>query len=39
MVCLSTAESEFVAATEASKELIWFRHLLEELGFPQNDLT
>ena len=37
MVCLSTAESEFVAATEASKELIWFRHLLEELGFPQND--
>ena len=37
MVCLSTAEAEFVAATEASKELVWFRNFLIELGFPQNN--
>ena len=37
MVCLSTAEAEFVAATEAAKELTWFRNVLTELGFPQND--
>ena len=32
--CLSqsTLESEFVAANEATKEAIWLRHFLEELG-------
>ena len=33
MVCLSTAESEFVAATEAAKDVVWLRGLLLELGF------
>ena len=33
MVCLSTAETEFVAATEAAKDVVWLRGLLMELGF------
>ena len=33
MVCLSTAETEFVAATEAAKDVVWLRGLLLELGF------
>ena len=33
MVCLSTAEAEFVAATEAAKDVVWLRGLLSELGF------
>ena len=34
MVCLSTAEAEFVAATEAAKDdVVWLRGLLLELGF------
>ena len=32
MVCLSTAEAEFVAATEACKDVLWVRNLLSELG-------
>ena len=32
MVCLSTAEAEFVAATEAAKDVVWFRGILNELG-------
>ena len=32
MVCLSTAEAEFVAATEAAKDVLWLRGLLKELG-------
>lgn len=35
MTCLSTAEAEYVAATEAAKELIWLRNLLTELGLAQ----
>ena len=34
-VALSTTEAEFIAATEASKELIWMRKFLQELGFTQ----
>jgi hypothetical protein len=34
-VALSVAEAEYIAATEAAKEAIWFRTFLEELGFPQ----
>jgi hypothetical protein len=33
MVCLSTAEAEFVAATEAAKDVMWLRGLLTELGY------
>jgi hypothetical protein len=34
-VTLSSTEAENAAAVEATKEIIWFRQLLEELGFPQ----
>ena len=33
MVCLSTAEAEFFAATECAKELVWLRGLFAELGY------
>jgi hypothetical protein len=29
-VCLSSMESEFVALTDASKELVWFQRILQE---------
>jgi hypothetical protein len=29
---LSTIEAEYVAATEASKEMIWLQRFMEELG-------
>ena len=32
MVCLSTAEAEYIAATEAAKDVIWLRGVLNELG-------
>ena len=35
IVALSTTEAEYVAVTEASKEMIWLRCFLQELG--QND--
>jgi hypothetical protein len=34
-VALSTAEAEYRAATIATKEVIWLRRLLGELGMPQ----
>ncbi|KAL3835280.1 hypothetical protein ACJIZ3_003671 [Penstemon smallii] len=34
-VALSTTESEFIAITEACKELLWMRRYLQELGFEQ----
>lgn len=34
-VTLSSTEAENAAAVEATKEILWFRQLLEELGFPQ----
>ena len=38
-VALSTAESEYRAATIATKEIVWLRRLLVELGFRQNQPT
>ncbi len=35
IVTISTTEAEYVAVTEASKELIWLQGLLTELGFEQ----
>lgn len=32
-VAVSTMEAEYMAASEASKEAIWLRHLLEDLGY------
>lgn len=31
-VCLSTTEAEYIAATEAGKEMIWLKRFLKELG-------
>ena len=31
LVTLSTMEAEYVGATHAAKELIWFQHLIEEI--------
>ena len=32
VVALLTMEVEYVAATEASKEMLWFQRFMEELG-------
>ena len=34
MVCLSTGEAEFVAATECGKSVVWLRNLLCEIDQP-----
>src|SRR5713101_6860279 len=36
VVALSTTEVEYVAATEASKEMIWLQRFMEELGKKQD---
>ena len=38
-VTLSSTEAENAAAVEATKEVIWFRQLLNEIGFPQTEPT
>lgn len=35
-VALSTTEAEFIAATEACKELLWMKKFLQEIGFKQD---
>jgi hypothetical protein len=35
-VALNTTEAEFIAVTEASKELLWLKRLACELGFKQD---
>jgi hypothetical protein len=37
VVALSTTEAEYVAITEASKEMIWLQMFMEELGKKQED--
>ena len=37
IVALSTTEAEYVAVTEASKEMIWLKSFLEELGHSQEE--
>ena len=34
-MALSTTEAEYIAATEASKELLWIKKFLQELGLTQ----
>jgi hypothetical protein len=37
VVSLSTTKSEYVVATEASKEMIWLHRFMEELGKKQEN--
>ncbi len=39
VVALSTAEAEFIAVSSMVQEVIYFRRLLEKLGFEQTDPT
>ena len=38
-VALSTIEAEYMALSEATKEVIWIRQLLADLGYPQRSPT
>ncbi|GJU44583.1 retrovirus-related pol polyprotein from transposon TNT 1-94 [Tanacetum coccineum] len=39
VVAMSTTEAEYVAAAQASKEEVWLKMLLEELGHEQEKIT
>ncbi|GKC45238.1 retrovirus-related pol polyprotein from transposon TNT 1-94, partial [Tanacetum coccineum] len=39
VVAMSTTEAEYVAAAQASKEAVWLKMLLEELGHAQEKIT
>src|ERR1700730_4291609 len=39
MVALSTVEAEYMASTNATKEAVWLRTLLTDLGFPRTTST
>jgi len=39
LVTLSSTESEYVALCEATRDTIWLRRLLSDLGFPQAEPT
>ena len=34
LVALSSTEAEYIALSEATTEVIWFRQLFSDLGFP-----
>ncbi|GLU15250.1 hypothetical protein SLE2022_317570 [Rubroshorea leprosula] len=36
-VALSTTEAEYIAATEAGKEMLWMKRFLQELGLKQKE--
>jgi hypothetical protein len=38
VVALSTSEAEYMAVTDAAKEVIWLKLLLSELGYPQGNV-
>jgi hypothetical protein len=38
-IALSSTEAEYVALSEAGREVCWLRNLLFELGYPQNSPT
>ncbi|GKE04629.1 hypothetical protein Tco_1396647 [Tanacetum coccineum] len=39
VVAMSTTEAEYIAAAQASKEAVWLKMLLEELGHEQEKIT
>jgi hypothetical protein len=38
-VTLSTGKAEYVAASKCTREVVYLRQLLSELGYPQHTLT
>ena len=38
-VALSTAEAEYIAATHATKQILWQRYLFKELDLPHDDTS
>ena len=38
-MALSTTEAEYIVLTHAAKQMTWTRHLLNEIGLEQRDLT
>ena len=39
VVALSSCEAEYLASTHCAREILWFRNLFAELGFPQRSPT
>jgi hypothetical protein len=39
LLTTSSTEAEYCAASEAAKEILWFRQFLADLGFPQEEAT
>jgi hypothetical protein len=39
IITLSSTEAEYVAASEATKDILWFRSFFQELGYPQPSPT
>ena len=39
VVALSTTEAEYMAATQACKEVVWVKRLLNKLGHKQEKIT
>jgi hypothetical protein len=39
VIALSSTEAEYIALSEAGREVVWLRNLYGELGFPQNTTT
>jgi hypothetical protein len=39
VVALSSCEAEYLASTHCAREVLWFRNLFAELGFPQSSPT
>jgi virulence-associated protein VapD len=39
VVALSSCEAEYLATTHCSKDVLWFRNLFLELGYPQSSAT
>lgn len=38
-VALSTTEAEYMAFSDAAREVLWLRQLLADIGYPQSDAT
>jgi hypothetical protein len=39
VIALSSCEAEYLASTHCAREVLWFRNIFAELGFPQVDPT